>query len=66
LLLAGDYPCQLAAWLIGVSGGDVGLGDTEPDDRGGESSFTISKPECSNAAYRNRASPGIDWDLDEQ
>jgi hypothetical protein len=56
--------------LIGVCGGDIGLGDSEPDDRGGEvTSFCDARGGGRlkiTSAYRNRASPDLDWDLDEQ
>jgi hypothetical protein len=106
----------VASWqhaMIGVCGGDIGLGDTEPDDRGGEVTsccdargserrkdhvraavggvairhiFRRLRPEktfwpdvgpdgvardfnnpcAQKPAYRNRASPDPNWDLDEQ
>jgi hypothetical protein len=52
-----------ASWqhaLIGVCGGDIGLGDTEPD------AHDVNNPSAQKPAYRNRASPDLDWDLDEQ
>jgi hypothetical protein len=105
-----------ASWrhaLIGACGGDIGLGDTEPDDRGGEVTSCcdargserlkdhvraaaggvaiwhifrrlrpentfgpdvgpdgvardFNKPSAQKPAYRNRASPDLDWDLDKQ
>jgi hypothetical protein len=52
-----------ASWqhpLIGVCGGDIGLGDTQPNAHD-FNTRVLKKP-----AYRNRASPDLDWDLDEQ